>query len=298
LLAAALAALAMGCYASHGEDEAGGEADVGDVRDGRDVSDVRDDAGWPELGCEERDCPDGMVPVPCGPFVMGSDPSEGAWIEHPEHVVWLSSFCIDRTEVPYGDYLECETAGRCPPMLDVCRGDSDQAANCLTRAAAAEFCRWAGKRLPTEAEWEKAARGGCEIVAPPACGPEDERTYPWGDAPPDCTLAYFTPPGFPDVMCRDDFPPVDSYPAGAGPYGAVNMAGNVSEWVQDGLVSWERYPDCPEPCVDPVSSDPAAPSIRRGGDQAVDAGMIRCAFRYFNDPAEPEHDGVRCAFSP
>jgi formylglycine-generating enzyme required for sulfatase activity len=179
----------------------------------------------PLLGTTTRST-DGMVMVyvPAGNFIMGSPDNAGFDDEHPQHVVYLDSFWIDKTEVTNRMYDLCVRAGGCTEPHDngsfthsryygsseyddypVIYVDWDQANT---------YCAWAGGRLPTEAEWEKAARG------------TDGRTYPWGNNVPTCSLANFE-------GCASDTTAVGSYPAGASPYGALDMAGNVWQWVAD-----------------------------------------------------------------
>ena len=128
-----------------------------------------------------------------------------------------------------GQYAECVSAGLCtPPKRDYLGTRRPYYGNPLyinypvvnvEWTQADTFCRWAEKRLPTETEWEKAARGGGN----------DTRNYPWGNQMPACTLANFRPGSY----CVGSTSAVGSYPAGASPYDALDMAGNVSEWVSN-----------------------------------------------------------------
>jgi len=194
----------------------------------------------PGVNCESITCPSGMVEVPCGPFVMGSDPDEGTGDvfarEMPEHIVYLSNYCMDIHEVTNAEWKECVSAGACEEPLSYSiytvenyyldEAYADHPVVNTVWDQAQNFCSWKGKRLATEAEWEKAARGGCELVAPDTCGPEDERRYPWGDGTPTCDISNF-------MDCHMQPVAVGSYPGGVSPYGIYDMSGNAAEWVSD-----------------------------------------------------------------
>jgi formylglycine-generating enzyme required for sulfatase activity len=160
---------------------------------------------------------DGMVMlyVPAGDFLMGSTRAEAMQDdETPQHHVYLDTFWIDRTEVTAAQYQRCVDAGKCAaPDCDI-QPQGDLPIACVSWDNAASYCAWAGRRLPTEAEWEKAARG------------TDGREYPWGNEEPDCDRLNYS-------GCVGRTTPVGSYPSGTSVYGAVDMAGNVEEWVAD-----------------------------------------------------------------
>jgi len=294
-----LSLILPGCFVSYGQL---GSDDGVSSEDGRaDASDL-DATDSDALGdvVETFSCPPGMVFVAPGPFVMGSDLDEAInTYETPEHVVTLSPYCIDITEVTNAAYRTCEWTGSCTPPADsggnpMGYGPDDQPVVYVSWVQAAAYCAWVRKRLPTEAEWEKAARGGCELVAPWTCGPEDERTYPWGETPPDCGLANSV-----DCVCRWGCPDrVGARPRGDSPYGIHDMAGNVWELVTDWW-SETAYEACAAGCTDPTG--PAASDRRpmRGGGHDSIAVSLRVAERGSMPDVCPEWSiGFRCMAGP
>lgn len=209
---------------------------------------------------------------------MGSRVAEN---EQPARTVTLGAYEIDITETTLAAYRECVDAGACtaPATSDGCHweqpGRDDHPINCVNWQEAHDYCLWAGKRLPTEAEWEKAARG------------TDGATYPWGEASPSCELAVI--PG-----CDDATSPVGSRPAGESPYGLADAAGNVWEWVEDRYQA-DYYADAPD--ADPPGPDDGSGRVIRGG--AYDASAetwLRCAARFSVWPSYRRPSiGFRCA---
>lgn len=176
----------------------------------------------------ERTSPvDGMpqVYVPAGTVRMGGlDVHSDDPDEHPAHTVSLDAFWIDQLEVTNAMYMLCVQDEGCTPPLDWASDRrfsyfnneefKDYPVVHVTWGQASAYCDWAERRLPTEAEWERAARG------------DDFRNYPWGDEPPSGVYANFN-------RLVNDTSRVGSYAAGASPFGALDMAGNVWEWVAD-----------------------------------------------------------------
>jgi formylglycine-generating enzyme required for sulfatase activity/tRNA A-37 threonylcarbamoyl transferase component Bud32 len=243
--------------------------------------------------------PPGMVLVSPARFVMGSD--KDTKNERPLHVVTLThAFYIDRTEVTVEAWGACVRAGKCATNVTrkidgkgvlyeapspLCNSPSDpnlarQPINCVTHEQASAYCAFAGKRLPTEAEWELAARGA------------DSRTFPWGDDPPrSCKQAIV---GGLEGPCgkRKGTYDVGTTIDGASPSGALDMAGNVWEWVADGF---DTYPN--EDVVDPfVPPRGSARGIVRGGSWDYSAFAAKTVIRLPIDRgwAQP-NIGFRCA---
>lgn len=215
-----------------------------------------------------------MVYVPAGEFLMGATAadSEAGDDEKPQHNVHLDGFWIDRTEVSNAQFRKCVEAGGCS-REPWCWDESgfgyydrfnapDQPVVCALWNDAQEYAAWVGGRLPTEAEWEKAARG------------TDGRKYPWGNSAPDCHKANYK-------GCAGATVAVGSHPAGASPYGALDMAGNVLEWTID---KYDEDYYSYSPVRNPQGADSGGFRVMRGGSFLSDQRAIRCAFRYRGSP--------------
>ena len=171
-----------------------------------------------------------MVLVPAGPFLIGSE--DGRPDERPIRKIVLAAYYIDVTEVTLGQFRPFVAASQTDVPDWVLDGDDDLPASAVTYYDAAAYARWAGKRLPTEAQWEKAAR------------PARDDPYPWGSAHPRSPEAVRANALDPSGELSPSLKPVGSYPEGASPYGCLDLAGNVWEWCAD----WYRWrpPDGPD----------------------------------------------------
>jgi serine/threonine-protein kinase len=242
------------------------------------------------VGSTEVSTQDGMVLVyvPAGEFLQGSAATDANAVafERPQRPVQLDAFWIDRTEVTNAMYTLCVQAGECRAPI------SRRSATRLTYyddpqfqdypvlyvswEDARTYCQWARRRLPTEAEWEKAARGA------------DGRLFPWGDVPPSPSRANFNDN-------TSDTTAVGSYPDNASPYDALDMAGNVWEWVTD----WYKgsyYQDADTPAANPQGPSTGSARVLRGGAWNSELREVRAAQRYQYGPTRRENFiGFRCA---
>jgi serine/threonine-protein kinase len=243
------------------------------------------------IGSTEVSERDGMVLlyVPEGEFTMGStaDDREAMPFEKPAHAVTLDAFWIDRTEVTNSMYALCVVAGACrAPVSAGSETRSNYYGNpdfkdhpviYVSWTDVKAYCEWAGRRLPTEAEWEKAARGS------------DGRLYPWGNEVPGPSRTNFN-------RVRGDTVAVGSYAGQNGNasfYGALDMAGNVWEWVSD-WYSGTYYPI--SPASNPQGPASGAVRVLRGGAWDSDGADVRAAARFQFGPTNRQNFiGFRCA---
>jgi formylglycine-generating enzyme len=242
----------------------------------------------------EADCRDGVCLVPAGVAWLGA-----ATPDHPDacppREVELSTFRIGETEVTGDAYKACAEAGACTDVDDACPRDpvevpSDAPATCVSYSQAQAYCAWVGGRLPTEAEWEKAARG------------TDGARFPWGAEAPDCQSANFR---YVAAYCVGDVTRVGRYPT-ASAFGLVDTSGNAWEWTADWYdAEWPREaprvdPPGPETtCRDVVGGAPAECRARalRGGAYNTTEYTIEAHSRSFAEPQTVDDNiGLRCAW--
>ncbi|MEW6753909.1 MAG: formylglycine-generating enzyme family protein [Candidatus Latescibacterota bacterium] len=226
-----------------------------------------------------------MVVVPAGLFTMGADSARSD--ERPAHAVSLGAFSIDRYEVSNAHYRAyAEATGHAPAahMANTQYNEPQQPVVGVTWSDAEGYCRWAGLRLPTEAEWEKAARG------------TDGRTFPWGEELDRTRANYGSDWGTGADASDGSFSTgvVGGYPAGRSPYGADDMAGNVWEWVADWYGA--EYHSSPDAARDPHGPAEGTLKVLRGGSWQNGKSSLRCAARWALDPeTDYVFAGFRCA---
>jgi len=207
---------------------------------------------------DDPEAPEGMVYVPAGPFIMGSN--FGDTDESPQHIATTGAFFIDTYEVSHADFKEFDAGYTYP------EGKENFPA-VVTWEQANAYAAWAGKRLPTEAEWEKAARG------------IDGRLYPWGDTYDPTFIAYDVSIGRGETIAKP-----------ASPYGCYDMAGGAYEWTS----SWyQPYPGNTVPCAEYGEKN----KVMRGGSNFNDLSMMRTTHRYYLPPNTTGNynTGFRCA---
>jgi len=289
---------------------------------------------WVSLETRARPGLTPLVEIPGGPFRMGSDPGlEGTSSEWPETDVDVETFLIESAEVTNSQYWvfmswghgydtrsfwsEEGWAWRSDHNIHEPKGWSagtfrngllwpDHPVAGLSFHEAQAYARWANRRLPTEAEWEKAARGGCEVWGLASFENDiDERDFPWGAASADSPARFnylgsddpfepgTTPAGFYDGRTAGGFSTTDT--PGAYPQAIYDLAGNVAEWTAS------LFAPYPYDASDGRESggDPEAPRVFRGGGWHNQAFECRVAQRFSLDPAvQSGFVGVRCADSP
>lgn len=254
-LAVSLALLlpTLGCPGGEGDDEASGTSG----------SESETSTSMPETGSETGEPgDDDLIAIPGGSFEMGclAGETECDVDNQPAHTVTLSPYAIETTEVTVAAYTACVEAGGCsePTTGAPCSYGIALAAqhpiNCVTWQQAVDYCTWKGRRLPSEAEWEFAARSN------------SGRLYPWGSAEASCSFAHMF-----QMMSEqstfgcdtNDTAPVGSYPTGVSAFGLLDMAGNVEEWTADWYA--ETY-YAESPGTDPSGPSEGTMRVVRGGD--------------------------------
>jgi len=227
---------------------------------------------------------DGMtsIYIPSGSFLMGTteDSEFKPQEEMPQHNVYLDGFWIDKVPVTIAQYKQCVASGKCFAIVTQSifpeYNNPDYAEHPMTYVnwdSASIYCAWVGGQIPTEAQWEKAARG------------TDGRLYPWGNEPPDASLLNFN-----NIFRSTTI--VGSFMKGASPYGVLDMAGNVREWVLDWYGD-TYYKD--SPLVNPGGPDGGIKKVLKGGAWDDPWIYVRSASRLTHVPDSPGNNrGFRC----
>jgi len=294
---AEIAALAVGALAGMGE---AARAPVGKALRGTDrrlwraalryLGTRASDPLWAEIPAQawEEVLDLSMVRVPAGSFLMGSDQEKDPQADRselPQHSITLPGYWIGRYPVTVAQFRAFVAASRHRPRdSESLNGPSEHPVVNVTWHDALAYCRWLGEQtglpvtLPSEAEWEKAARG------------TDGRIYPWGDEPPDESLCNFS-------LNVGETTPVGRYsPRGDSPYGCADMAGNVWEWTRS---IWREYPYDPEDGREDLEAGDEALRVLRGGSFSSSQRRVRCAYRDHYFPlARLTAYGFRCVVAP
>ncbi len=239
----------------------------------------------------------------CRETYTSPDDCTASWFkrEGPSAQITLDTFEIDRYEVTNAQYSACVAAGGCSTLdygqCNIYEPSSGTWAIggkgpgslkgpqhpvvCVSWHQADAYCRWAGKRLPTEAQWEKAARGH-----------KDDREFPWGQNWEPTWLNWGELAGFGKDDGFETSAPVGSFPKNVSPYGAYDMAGNVWEWTADRFKS-EYYAEAPT--SNPTNTNQGDARVMRGGSWSFAGNGARVAYRYYNDPdVLDDAVGFRC----
>ena len=220
-----------------------------------------------------------MVLVPAGEFTMGSELGDDD--EQPVHRVFLDSFYLDTFEVTNGRFAKFVTAIQTEPPWGFADQETpvvraEQPVRWVNWMEATGYCLWAGKRLPTEAEWEKAARG------------TDGRVYPWGNDPPTPAHAVFGLKEGAETVSS-----IGNRDKGTSPYGVHDLAGNLYEWVSDW---YDEAFYTTHPTINPRGPVEGTTKGQRGGSYINGPYRLRATFRTKSDPTEHDpHVGFRCA---
>jgi formylglycine-generating enzyme required for sulfatase activity len=215
---------------------------------------------------------DYWVNIPAGEFEMGN---KGNYPDQKAHKVYLDSFEIGKFEITNRQYAQCVRAGICAGSTAIQAGRDLHPVTNVTWYEAQAYCRWVGGRLPTEAEWEKAARG------------TDRRIYPWSENSIDCAKANY------QSGCVGDTSPVGSYESGKSPYNLYDMAGNVWEWAND---RYDKNYYQISPASNPQGPDAGQYRVLRGGSWNNIKDVARASLRSWYTPVNSSYDvGFRCA---
>ncbi len=283
-------------------------------QDGDGFVDAKTCGDW--IATDQADCDDSdpqVTPsneryIPSGRFIMGSASSHAGADESPVHLVYLDGYCVDVDETNVSAFADWLNANNRLPLgkdirsvvvesnkVTIEQGRESHPAEGVTWQEAHDFCVAEGKSLPTEAQWEKSARGGCELGADKTkCDPADLRAYPWGSDAPTCELAnhQLSAGGLPKLCVSNTSLPTE-LTEGTGPYGHRHLAGNVWEYVAD---VWHPKVYTKTERRNPAGAPSGEVHVLRGGGWNTFSTNMRVANR-FHDLIMGSASGFRCARS-